>query len=223
MAYNPNILKEALQARRLTTAQLSQKLGIDPTELNRELRRTPEPKQGFLKVLAHELVLPPFVFYMKHLPALEEAIPDFRSTTPEIEAKSRQTIEAIKLADGIQQWIARLQASPASNLPKFTASTDKDIDRFALKAREYFAITLKEQQEAKNSRAFYLIIRRKIEEKGIIVLQKLLAARGRQRILPRGQQAPIDRHQYATTNSWPPSFHIDTRACARTNGEDRDF
>jgi Zn-dependent peptidase ImmA (M78 family) len=171
VAYNPNILKEALQARRLTTAQLSQKLGIDPTELNRELRRTPEPKQGFLKVLAHELVLPPFVFYMKHLPALEEAIPDFRSTTPEIEAKSRQTIEAIKLADGIQQWIARFQASPASNLPKFTASTDKDIDRFALKAREYFAITLKEQQEAKDSRAFYLIIRRKIEEKGIIVLQ----------------------------------------------------
>ena len=43
VAYNPNILKDALQARQLTTEQLSDRLGMNPTELNRELHRDPEP------------------------------------------------------------------------------------------------------------------------------------------------------------------------------------
>jgi Zn-dependent peptidase ImmA (M78 family)/transcriptional regulator with XRE-family HTH domain len=171
VAYNPNILQEALQARRLTSTQLSQRLGIDPSELNRELRRDPEPKQDLLKSLARELALPPFAFYMKHLPPLEEAILDFRSPSPEIGAKSRETIEAIKLGEGIQKSMIELGAPGAIGLPKFTASTDEDIDRFAFRAREHFAITLEDQQEAKDGRAFYLTVRRKIEEKGILVLQ----------------------------------------------------
>ncbi len=172
MAYNPNILREALQARRLTSAQLSKRLGIDPTEFNRELRREPEPKQDLLRSLARELGLPPFAFYMAHLPKLEEAIPDFRSPTPEPGAKSRETIEAIKLAEGIQKSIIELGAPRATGLPKFTATTDDGIDRFALRAREHFAITLEDQQGAKDARAFYLTVRRKIEEKGILVLQE---------------------------------------------------
>jgi Zn-dependent peptidase ImmA (M78 family) len=172
VAYNPHILQEALQARRLTTAQLSKRLGIDSTEFNRELHRDPEPRQDLLKLLARELALPPFAFYMKHLPALEEAIPDFRSSTPEIGAKSRDTIEVIRLGEGIQKLIVELGAPGATGLPKFTASTDEDIDRFALRARELFAITLNDQQEAKDARAFYLTVRRKIEEKGILVLQE---------------------------------------------------
>lgn len=171
MAYNPNILQEALQARRLTSAQLSKRLGIDSAALNRELRRDPEPKQDLLKLLARELALPPFAFYMQHLPALEEAIPDFRSPTAEIGAKSRETIETIRLGEGIQKLIIELGAPGATGLPKFTATTDEDIDRFALRAREHFAITLADQQEAKDARAFYVTVRRKIEEKGILVLQ----------------------------------------------------
>lgn len=68
MAYNPNILQEALHARRLTSAQLSRRLGIDLSELKRELLREPEPRQDLLKALARELVLPPFAFYMERLP-----------------------------------------------------------------------------------------------------------------------------------------------------------
>jgi Zn-dependent peptidase ImmA (M78 family) len=56
-------------------------------------------------------------------------------------------------------------------LPAFTATTDKEIDRFALRAREYFGITLKDQQDARDARAFYVAVRRKIEDKGILVLQ----------------------------------------------------
>jgi Zn-dependent peptidase ImmA (M78 family)/transcriptional regulator with XRE-family HTH domain len=171
VAYNPKILQEALHARRLTPAQLSRRLGIDPSELSRELRRDPEPSQDLLKALARELVLPPFVFYMKHLPRLGEGITDFRSQTPEPTPKARETIEAIKLAEGIQKSIIELGAPGASGLPKFTATTDKDVDRFALTVRQYFAITLDDQKASKDAKAFYVTVRRKIEDKGILVLQ----------------------------------------------------
>jgi Zn-dependent peptidase ImmA (M78 family) len=171
VAYNPNILQEALRARRLTPAKLSERLGIDPTELSQELRRNPEPKPDFLRSVARELVLPPFAFYMQRLPALEEAIPDFRSPVPEPGAKSRETVEAVRLAEGIQNSLIQLEAPVVAALPKFTATTEEDIDRFALKARAYFSITLEDQQEAKDARTFYVLVRRKIEEKGILVLQ----------------------------------------------------
>ena len=144
---------------------------MDPAELSRELRRDPEPKSDLLRSVARELVLPPFAFYMQRLPTLEEAIPDFRSVIPEPAAKSRQTIEAIKLAEGIQRTLIELEAPGATALPKFTATTDEEIDSFALKARAHFSITLKDQQETKDARTFYVLVRRKIEEHGIVVLQ----------------------------------------------------
>jgi hypothetical protein len=79
---------------------------MDPAELSRELRREPEPKADLLRSVARELVLPPFAFYMQRLPTLEEGIPDFRSLIPEPGAKSRQTVEAIKLAEGSSEhWL----------------------------------------------------------------------------------------------------------------------
>ncbi|MCK1571375.1 ImmA/IrrE family metallo-endopeptidase [Bradyrhizobium sp. 174] len=145
---------------------------MDPTELSRELRRDPEPKSDLLRSVARELVLPPFAFYMQRLPTLEEAIPDFRSVNPEPAAKSRETVEAIRLAEGIQRTLIELEAPGVEALPKFTATTDEEIDRFALKARAHFLITLEDQQEAKDARSFYVLVRRKIEELGILVLQE---------------------------------------------------
>ncbi|MEY9591407.1 Zn-dependent peptidase ImmA (M78 family) [Bradyrhizobium yuanmingense] len=144
---------------------------MDPTELSRELRRDPEPKSDLLRSVARELVLPAFAFYMERLPKLEEAIPDFRSANPEPAAKSRETIEAIRLAEGIQRTLIELEAPRVAALPRFTATTNEEIDRFALKARAYFHVTLEDQQEAKDARSFYVLVRRKIEERGVFVLQ----------------------------------------------------
>ena len=71
MAYNPNILQHALQARHLTPTQLSRRLGMELGEFTRQLRREPEPKQDLLRSVARELSLPPFAFYMQQLPGLE--------------------------------------------------------------------------------------------------------------------------------------------------------
>jgi Zn-dependent peptidase ImmA (M78 family) len=170
VAYNPNILRDVLRARSLTYSQLSQRLGIKLEDLERELRREPEPKQGILNDIAKELVLPPFVFFMREMPPLHDVIPDFRSETPAPSAKSKATIESIQFAGGIQNAVAELGAPGAANLQHFTATQPGKVEEFALRARDFFNVTLQDQADAKDARAFYIVCRKKIEDKGIFVL-----------------------------------------------------
>jgi Zn-dependent peptidase ImmA (M78 family) len=170
VAYNPDILRDALKARSLTQSQLSKRLGIEPLELERELRREPEPPQALLNHIARELSLPSFIFFMRKTPPLHEVIPDFRSPNPTPKAKSRETIQSIQFGEGIQRALAQ-DRKGVSNLPRFTATDNDEVDAFAQRARHYFNITLEDQAEAKDARAFYNICRKRIEDKGIIVLQ----------------------------------------------------
>ncbi len=170
MAYNPNILRDVLRARSLTHGQLSQRLGINVQDLERELRREPEPKQGILNDIAKELALPPFVFFMTKTPSLHDVIPDFRSETPIASAKSKATIESIQLAEGVQKAVSELAAPAVANLPYFEATQAGKIENLALRARAFFQITLQDQADAKDARAFYIVCRKKIEDKGIFVL-----------------------------------------------------
>jgi Zn-dependent peptidase ImmA (M78 family)/transcriptional regulator with XRE-family HTH domain len=171
VAYNPDILRDALKARSLTQGQLSKRLGIELPELERELRREPEPKQGLLNDIAEELSLPSFVFFMEKTPPLHQVIPDFRSPNPAPKAKTRETIQSIQFAEGVQGALAEGAEGGVSNLPRFTATTSDEVDTFALRARQHFGITLEEQAEAKDARTFYNICRKRVEDKGIIVLQ----------------------------------------------------
>ena len=171
MAYNPNILRDVLRARSLTRRQLSERIGLDPADLENELSRDPEPRQGVLNSIAHELALPPFVFFMERTPALHDVIPDFRAPDPAPTAKTRQTIEAIQFAEGVQKAAVEGEAPGVEDdLPHFTATLLANVDKFALKAREFFGISQQDQAEAKDAREFYILCRKKIEDKGIFVL-----------------------------------------------------
>ena len=170
MAYNPNILRDVLRARSLTREQLSQRLGINVTQLEAELRREPEPRQGILNEIAKELALPPFIFFMERSPQLHDVLPDFRAPNPASRAKSRETMESIHFAEGIQKTVMDGHVRGAPHLPAFTATSNADVDAFALTARHFFNITLEDQSNAKDAREFYIICRKKIEEKGIFVL-----------------------------------------------------
>jgi transcriptional regulator with XRE-family HTH domain len=169
VAYNPNILRDVLRARSLTLGQLSERLGMERKNLEHELQSTPEPKQGILNNIAKELALPPFMFFMKEAPPLHDVIPDYRSSTPSPSAKLRGTIESIQFAEGIQKAATELDASTVANLPLFPAPPD-NVGEFALRARSFFEITMKDRADAKNVRAFYSICRKRIEDKGIFVL-----------------------------------------------------
>ena len=56
------------------------------------------------------------------------------------------------------------------NLPSFEANHPGEVEEFALRARAFFNISLQEQVDAKDARTFYIICRKKIEDKGIFVL-----------------------------------------------------
>ena len=170
MAYNSDILGAVLRARSLTREQLSQRLGVNVTQLEAELRREPEPRQGILNDIANELALPPFVFFMERSPELHDVLPDFRASNPTPRAKSRETIGSIQFAEGVQRTVLAARVRGAPQLPMFTATSNADVDAFALSARHFFQITLEDQSDAKDAREFYNICRKKIEEKGIFVL-----------------------------------------------------
>jgi Zn-dependent peptidase ImmA (M78 family) len=170
VSYNPAILRDVLRARSLSRNQLSQRLGIDREDLDRELEREPEPKQSILNDIARELSLPVFVFSMRRSPPLHDSIPDFRSETPAPSAKSRETINSIQFAEGVQRAAAEVGAARVEELPEFTTRKLDEVDDFALSAREFFGITIEDQVNSKDARSFYVICRKKIEDKGIFVL-----------------------------------------------------
>ena len=171
MLYNPNILNEILRARSLTQRELSSRLGLRLDELQDELDREPEPKQSLLNRISDELRIPSFAFYMERSPALEEAIPDFRSETPVPRPWQKATLRAIQVAEGIQKIAIENDLVGTSSLPELSMSSSNDIEKSALAARSYFEITPEDQVQAKDAMAFYSICRKKIEDKGIYVLQ----------------------------------------------------
>jgi Zn-dependent peptidase ImmA (M78 family) len=171
VSYNPTILNDILHARSLSRGELSRRLNIREEELQRELTRLPEPKQALLNDIAKELALPAFVFFMSKAPRLHDIIPDFRSKSPAPTAKSRETVESIQLAEGVQRAAIEGRALGVQVLPSFKATRTDEIDAFALSAREYFGITVEDQLSSKDAKAFYVVCRKKIEDKGIFVLQ----------------------------------------------------
>lgn len=169
MAYNPNILRDVLRVRSLTSSQLSGRLSIEPRELQRELGRDPEPRQGILNKIAKELAVPSFVFFMQRSPQLHDVIADFRSPVPAPTAKLKETIRSIQFAEGVQKALAP-DTEGVAQLPRFVATQNERVDEFALLARQYFKITLEDQIDAKDASAFYTTCRKKIEDRGIFVL-----------------------------------------------------
>ncbi|MGH0213681.1 ImmA/IrrE family metallo-endopeptidase [Sinorhizobium meliloti] len=154
----------------MSIRDLSKRLQMDVAELRREIEAKPEPRLGVIGKIARELSLPKFAFFMSRVPELNGALPDFRSDQPDETQKSRPTVEAIQLAQTVQRTAIRLASESATELPRFTASTVPDIEAFALIARNFFGITIEDQRDAKDAKAFYTLCRKKIEDKGIYVL-----------------------------------------------------
>jgi len=169
MTYNPEILQDILRARSLNRTILSERLGLQRNELDAALSREPEPKHSLLNKIARELALPAFVFYMAETPPIVEGIPDFRLPSPAVTQKSRQTIEAIQLARAIQRACVENKARPADRLPELSS---QGVEEASLQIRNFFGITLEDQLGCKNAKEFYLICRKKIEDRGIFVIHE---------------------------------------------------
>jgi Zn-dependent peptidase ImmA (M78 family) len=139
--------------------------------LNRELKREPEPRQGILNDIAAELALPSFVFYMKAPPPLDDVIPDFRSAKPGPTPNARATTESIQFGAAIQRTADQLDVPAVSSLPTFNVAGRDGIEKLALSVRTFFGLSLQDQADARDAKAFFNYCRKKIEDRGIFVLQ----------------------------------------------------
>lgn len=155
---------------------LSRRLDVDLTELD-EMISGDEPGMGIVGKVAKELSLPKFAFFMAEVPDIAGALPDFRSDNPTIKKKSRQTVEAIQFAEGIQRAALAAKAQGARTLPRFTATSSTGIEAFALTARRFVGITADDQLSARDAKAFYTVCRKKIEDAGIYVLHASFPAK----------------------------------------------
>lgn len=172
MSYNPDILAELLESRSLNRQSLSKRLGIEKDQLQRELSETPEPKQKILRSIAKELAVPIFAFYMKEAPTTDDSILDFRSEKPRVSPKSRETLEAIQLARSIQRKAGEVAPSTDVSLLLIQEPRVANISRDAARVREFLGISLRDQLDAKDTREFYALCRRKIEASHIFVIQE---------------------------------------------------
>jgi Zn-dependent peptidase ImmA (M78 family) len=170
LPFNSAILRDALKVRSLTPGELSVRLGLSEDDLRRQLGDDGEPGMGLVGAIAKELSVPKFLFFMSKPPELAGALPDFRSDRPKVSAKSRATVEAIQLAQGIQHSLAENRAAIAKKLPALSFDAKADMDATAFPIREFFGLTLEDQLDAKDARTFYTVVRKRVEDAGILVM-----------------------------------------------------
>ena len=107
---------------------------------------------------------------MRSAPALHDVIPDFRSETRRPLPNQEPRSESIQLAAVSKGLSGTRYPRCSKGSHDTTAEVPEEVDRFALRVRSFFNISLQDQVEAKDARAFYVLCRKKIEDKGVFVL-----------------------------------------------------
>jgi Zn-dependent peptidase ImmA (M78 family) len=170
-AFNKQVLEAALRARSVSEERLGARTGYSVAELHEQWSRQNGPSQSLLNSVAKELAVPPFIFFMAASPPLVSNLVDFRHPNPKVTEKSRATTESIQVAYSVQREAERFSyADRDQDLPTISLDRRNVIDA-ANSVRNYFDISILEQKESKDTRAFYYLCRRKIEAKQIFVIQ----------------------------------------------------
>lgn len=168
-AYNPTVLPEILKARNLSFASVSRSLGLEPESLTAALVASGEPDYAVLKRLASELRVPAFTFFMDAPPPLPDLPKDWRSESPQNLPKSSDTIRAIDIASSIQGAMRSIRPN-RSEFVRATVERIKSAD-FAQQVRQLIGLTVGDQIQMDDGKSFFYLLRSKIENRGILVLQ----------------------------------------------------
>ena len=170
-SFNKIVLEAALRARSLSEERLSARTGYSIAEFREQLARQKGPSQSLLNSVAKELAVPPFIFFMTAPPPLVDNLVDFRHPNPTATEKSRATTESIQVAHSIQREAIRLSYSERQEELPTIFLDRRSIVEAAKRVRNYFEISISDQKESRDTRAFYYLCRRKIEAKQIFVIQ----------------------------------------------------
>jgi Zn-dependent peptidase ImmA (M78 family) len=167
--FNQAVLTSILAARHLTLKGVSERMGVSETELRETIAENPRPNQSIVSELSNQLSVPTFVFYMDRAPELGARIVDFRQTHPAPTPKLPQTVQAIALAERLQEVAADLQHK--DSLPRDVPIAELRSAEFARQIRLDLGISTDRQIGTKDMATFYSICRAAIEQTGVFVMQ----------------------------------------------------
>jgi Zn-dependent peptidase ImmA (M78 family) len=144
-------------------------MGVSETALRETIAENPRPNQSIVSELSNQLSVPPFVFYMDRAPELGPGIVDFRQPHPAATPKLPATVQAIAMAERLQEVAADLQHE--DSLPRNVSIGELRSAEFAGKTRLELGISTDRQIGAKDAAAFYSICRAAVEQTGVFVMQ----------------------------------------------------
>jgi Zn-dependent peptidase ImmA (M78 family) len=168
-SFNREVLASVLAARHLTLRSVSERAGISEHSLRSSIERDTGPDAATLKLLAKQLSVPDFVFFMDRPPPLAATLVDFRQTPPSAQPKQPSTIETIFLAQRIQEVAAGLGHS--DELLRNVPVKDLSSPAFINQLRTDIGINDNLQVEAENALKFYALCRARVEARGVFVIQ----------------------------------------------------
>lgn len=169
-SFNKSVLDAALKSRSLSEERLSKRIGYTFHDYREQIGREGGPSKTFLNTIAKELSVPPFVFFMKTKPRLENNLVDFRHPNPHATEKSPETMSAIQVAHSVQREAERLNYKPQFNFDSLEVN-QSNAEKDAKRIRAALNITVEDQRAAKDARLFYYFCRKRIEENNVFVLQ----------------------------------------------------
>lgn len=172
---NPRIISWARERAGLSIEDLAEKMGRDPEEIKSWENGQDIPSYPVLEQLAYKyLKVTLAVFFFPDPPDIEDPIKHFRRLpTHEILRLSFDTRQKISLAQAYQESLAQLlegfpkkQSISGDLLPG-----DMDPSEFANKARNYFAIDLKQQFSFRSSEMAFKAWRHSLENASIFTFK----------------------------------------------------
>ena len=159
---------EVLKARSHSWRTISERLLINEEDLLNQIRAG--APSGLLGRMADELAVPAFVLQMERLALPDTPLPDFRRRAGQASNLSKSTL---KIIDGARRLQA-LAADSGHSCRRFPSVTRVGLReaQFANRLRTELGISVDEQLEAPDFRVFYATVRRKIEDRGILVIHQ---------------------------------------------------
>jgi Zn-dependent peptidase ImmA (M78 family) len=157
--------------RGLTQAQLSTRLGMAEDELSSFLDAPPKRKEKVVQGLARELLVPDVALFASHVQVPDSRLPDFRLSHPTPGGYSRATLRWIDFAKTIHATAGRIADGKKSRSLSNLVDSAAAIPKAAAQLRDRIELTDEIQINCKSPRFLYALIRQKIEELNVFVLQ----------------------------------------------------
>lgn len=159
------------EARGLSRAELSRRVGMAESSLRATLAADDMPPAPLIAALASQLLVPDFLLRVEQGLNVTSPLIDFRQSEPNSTGYDLKTLKAIEAARTIQREAARVGSYQSDRSLRASVSNPKLPLQSARELRDLLNISDESQLNSKDARTFYSFVRSRIESRETIILQ----------------------------------------------------